>query len=106
MKVQYKSTKTERIHRIVKKPTVIPFETYESCPEGTLLFGGHINWQQKIVSQFKHIKAINLTQQFKNNIINNNTKMVLINTSYLGHATFQKIQKCLSNKDIKISYIK
>lgn len=96
----------KRIPREVKKPTVISFEAYEACPKGTLLFGGHINYQQKIASKFKNIKVISLTQQFKDNIINDNTKMVLINTSYLGHATFQRIQKCLANKNVKVSYIR
>lgn len=98
--------KNTRIHRVVYKPQIVSIDDIENCPQGTLLFGGPPSWRNKILSKFKHIKGVNLTQQFNSNIINHNTKMILINTNYLGHGLFQRIQKSVSNKDIKISYIK
>ena len=92
--------------RIVCQPEIIPFTDYESCPKGTLLFGGNPNYQRKISQKHEHIKIIKVTQHFNSGIINKNTPMIIINTAYIGHAIIEKIQKKVKNLNTKVTYVK
>jgi len=94
-----------RQHRIVEKPIVEKIDDLSTCPKGTLLFGGHPRWRQKILNEYKNIKGIRVSDSFNDKIITRNTPLILINTSWIGHSLSDKVRKRIKYMGVKIAYV-
>lgn len=78
-----------------------------SYPKGTVLFGGHPNWQRKFAEAYPNVKIMSGSDEhFPENTVSPKTPLVLLNSYHMSHKTFYKIRRLQQRMKFKIEYVK
>ncbi|MBP3197035.1 MAG: hypothetical protein J6N21_08530, partial [Butyrivibrio sp.] len=76
-----------------------PNEEAVSYPNGTVLWGGHENWQRQFMKKHPEIKkAIGVSAREDDQVINSNIPLVLINASHMSHKSFYRYMPIIKRK--------
>ncbi len=75
-------------------------------PKGTVLFGGHENWQRKYAARHPEVKILSGTEDFAENVVSNKTSLVLLNSHHMSHKVFYKIRRLQQRLRFRIEYVK
>lgn len=74
-------------------------------PQGTILFGGHENWQRKFAKLHPGVKVLSGTENFPENVVSPRTPLVLLNSKHMSHSFFYKIRRLQQRQGWPIEYI-
>ncbi|MBQ1855478.1 MAG: hypothetical protein II137_02645, partial [Anaerovibrio sp.] len=75
-------------------------------PKGTVMFGGHENWQRKYAARHPEVKILSGTEDFAENVVSNKTPLVLLNSYHMSHKVFYKIRRLQQRLRFRIEYVK
>lgn len=74
-------------------------------PKGTVLFGGHENWQRKFAKRHPEVKILSGTENFPENVVSPLTPLVLLNSKHMSHKFFFKIRRLQQRQGWTIEYV-
>ena len=75
-------------------------------PQGTVLFGGHENWQRKFAQKHPEVRIINGFIDFPENVVSPRTPLVLVNACHFKHKFFYKVRRLQQRQGWELRYIK
>ena len=76
-------------------------------PNGTVLFGGHPNWQKKFAAKYPNVKILDGTNHnFPENVVSSKTPLVLLNSYHMSHTVFQRVKQLQQKMGWKIEYMR
>jgi hypothetical protein len=79
----------------------------ESYPPGTVLFGGHPNWQRKFSAAHPEVRIMSgVDAGFPENVLSANVPLLLLNSHYMSHKVFFKIRALQKRLKLKIEYVR
>ena len=87
---------TSRIDRIVLT---------EEEAGNTVLIGGHIKFQQKLLEKYPNIRVIDIDVARVNDQLIKNSELVLLNVKYMSHRIFEAAMNIIRKNGIKFRYI-
>ena len=76
-------------------------------PKGTVLFGGHPNWQKKFAAKYPNVKILDGSNpNFPDNVVSPKTPLVLLNSYHMSHTVFQRVKQLQQKMGWKIEYMR
>ena len=84
----------------------IPVEDDQPYPKGTILFGGHENWQRKFATVHPEVKIFSGTSNFPENAVSPKTPLVLLNSRHMSHKIFYKVRRLQQRQGWEMRYLK
>lgn len=78
----------------------------DSYPDGTILIGGHGRWQKFFHQKYPNVRIIDGNDRnFNKGMFSAQTPLVLVNTTHLSHACFNRFYSVVKQFGLEVKYI-